>query len=85
MITQIKLSNGVYHRLPQDIRSTLETRKSLCALWQEITPLARNEWICWVTQAKKEETRERRLRIMVDKLTKGDKRPCCFAGCPHRK
>ena len=55
------------------------------ALWQGITPLARNEWICWITEAKKAETRARRITVGVSKLSSGMRRPCCWAGCPHRE
>lgn len=55
------------------------------AVWQDITSLARNEWVCWVTSAKKAETRARRIEVADSKLKSGMRRPCCFAGCPHRK
>ena len=54
------------------------------AAWEDITPLARNEFICWVTDAKKPETRARRIVIARDKLHKGERRPCCWIGCIHR-
>lgn len=54
------------------------------SLWTGITPLARNEWICWVTLAKKEDTRKRRIEVGIDKLRGGMRRPCCWPGCPHR-
>lgn len=78
------VSHGAVHKLPADMRKTLlETPKAL-EVWQDITPLARNEWICWVTSAKQQETRERRMRIMRENLSAGKRRPCCWAGCPHR-
>ena len=49
-----------------------------------ITALARNEWICWVTSAKKEETRAKRIKWGCENLSAGKRRPCCWAGCPHR-
>lgn len=51
----------------------------------DITPLARNEFICWVEDAKRAETRERRIDIACDKLSKGERRPCCWPGCAHRE
>lgn len=54
------------------------------ALWNDITPLARNEWICWITSAKKAETRQRRLELARIKLLEGMRRPCCWPGCKHR-
>ena len=52
---------------------------------EDITPLARNEWICWIIDAKKPETRTRRINIMLDKFFKGERRPCCWAGCKANK
>ncbi|MEN9647644.1 MAG: hypothetical protein RLY57_448 [Candidatus Parcubacteria bacterium] len=78
------LSQGTVHTVPTDMRKVLLSNAALHTLWQDITPLARNEWICWIQDAKKLETRERRISIMKDKLTKGMRRPCCWAGCSHR-
>lgn len=72
------------HELPGDLRRAIESDASAKRLWGDITPLARNEWICWVTSAKKEETRKRRIEVGIDKLRGGTRRPCCWAGCPHR-
>jgi uncharacterized protein YdeI (YjbR/CyaY-like superfamily) len=47
------LSSGTVHTLPKDFRSALTTSAPVMALWEDITPLARNEWICWVEDAKK--------------------------------
>jgi len=73
------------HALPADLRNMLASDESLRSLWEDITPLARNEWICWVTSAKKPETRKRRIEIGRSKMKSGMRRPCCWAGCPHRK
>ena len=72
------------HKLPLDFKKGISASKKAKLTWDDITPLARNEWICWVTSPKKSETRERRIRIGIDKLSKGDRRPCCWPGCPHR-
>lgn len=53
--------------------------------WEDITPLARNEWICWVESVKSEETRLDHIRRAREELIEGKRRPCCWAGCPHRK
>lgn len=79
-----KLPGGVAHTLPLDFRKAIESNTKVTALWRDITPLARNEWICWVTDAKKEETRKRRIEVGIDKMKKGMRRPCCWAGCTHR-
>jgi len=83
-VVKMKLSGGVVHKLPKDVREVLVSSDRVREVWQDITPLARNEWICWIEDAKKEETRERRIRVMIDKFAKGKRRPCCFAGCTHR-
>lgn len=78
------ISNGTVHKLPADLRKVLIATPKALLTWEDITPLARNEWICWIDSAKKLETRERRIAIMQDKFKKGERRPCCWAGCPHR-
>lgn len=72
------------HEIPKDVKDFIEGHKKILGFWQDITPLARNEWICWIISAKKDETRTRRMRIMKENLLKGKKRPCCWAGCSHR-
>ncbi len=79
-----KISNGTVHTLTKDIKDVLENTSRLTETWEDITPLARNEWICWITSAKKSETRNRRIKIMNENLLQGKRRPCCWAGCPHR-
>ena len=78
------LSTGVVHRIPSDMRKALLSSKNLQETWNSLTPLARNEWICWVTMPKKEETRKEHLRRMGEELRAGKRRPCCWPGCPHR-
>jgi uncharacterized protein YdeI (YjbR/CyaY-like superfamily) len=80
----VKIPAGVVHTLPQDLRKALVASHTAFVVWNDITPLARNEWICWVTSAKKAETRQHRIEVGIDKLTHGMRRPCCWAGCPHR-
>ena len=72
------------HKLPSDLQKGLSTNPKALGTWEDITPLARNEWICWIESAKKSETRIRRIRVGCSKLTSGMRRPCCWAGCPHR-
>jgi hypothetical protein len=54
-------------------------------LRNDMTPLARNEFICWVEDAKQQVTRERRIRRTQEELEEGMRRPCCWPGCSHRK
>lgn len=72
------------HKLPQDFKNKIFSNKVAKSLWEDITPLARNEWICFIVSAKKDETRERRILVALDKMNKGMRRPCCWAGCQHR-
>lgn len=80
-----EVPGGVVHRLPADLRTALLADATALDAWQDITPLARNEFICWVEDAKQAATRERRIQVAVDKLEKGQRRPCCWPGCPHRE
>lgn len=79
-----KVSNGSIHKIPTELQKTLAPALAALKTWEDITPLARNEWICWITSAKKSETRERRIKIAIENLTVGKRRPCCWAGCIHR-
>ncbi len=72
------------HAVPSDMRRALRSNISASLAWKSLTPLARNEWICWVISVKKKETREKHLRRLVEELNEGSRRPCCWAGCPHR-
>ncbi len=80
-----KLPGGVVHELPADLRETLVDNATALAAWQDITPLARNEFICWVEDAKQQKTRERRIRRTREELEEGMRRPCCWPGCSHRE
>lgn len=75
---------GTVHTTPKDWCTILCGNKQSKITWEDITPLARNEWICWIVSAKQQETRERRMTIAIENLAKGKRRPCCWAGCPHR-
>lgn len=80
----MKLSGGTVHNIPADMRKVLSASPKLTKTWEDITPLARNEWICLVTSTENPETRARRLERTRSQLTEGKRRPCCWAGCPHR-
>jgi uncharacterized protein YdeI (YjbR/CyaY-like superfamily) len=84
-MTNIPIGTGVVHLVPQDLRSVLQSNSTVLSLWNDLTPLARNEWICWITIVKKTETRTAHLKRLCADLQKGKRRPCCWAGCPHRK
>ena len=84
-MTNINISQGTVHELPDDLAEALTGTDGVLALWEDITPLARNEFICWVEDAKKPETRERRIRRTCEELLDGMRRPCCWPGCSHRE
>jgi Bacteriocin-protection, YdeI or OmpD-Associated len=84
MLTQTKLANGTVHKLPDDMKKAILADKQMLELWQDITPLARNEWICWTITCAKPETRAKHIKVMQDKMHKGERRPCCWVGCIHR-
>lgn len=64
--------------VPSDVQKTLDSSSKAKELWHDITPLARWDWIRWVRAVKTEETRKKHLEVMLDKLNKGMRRPCCF-------
>jgi uncharacterized protein YdeI (YjbR/CyaY-like superfamily) len=73
------------HTLPNDLRTALVANRIALEVWKDITPLARNEFICWVEEAKQQTTRERRIRRTQEELEEGMRRPCCWPGCTHRE
>lgn len=79
----MKPSNGIFHEIPLDLVNALEEHKVL-ELWEALTPIGRNEFICWVEDAKQAKTREKRINRTVEELKEGKKRPCCWPGCIHR-
>jgi uncharacterized protein YdeI (YjbR/CyaY-like superfamily) len=83
-MARTKISGGVVHELPADLRKALAAHAKALTAWEDITPLARNEWICWVESAKRAETRSRRIDWGISSLGAGKRRPCCWPGCAHR-
>lgn len=79
-----ELSNGVVHNVPADLRKALLAKPAAIKMWEDITPLARNEWICWVETVKRQETRDDHVRRVPKQLMEGKRRPCCWVGCMHR-
>jgi uncharacterized protein YdeI (YjbR/CyaY-like superfamily) len=78
------ISSGTAHALPPDLKKALASDPRARAKWEDITPLARNEWICWVISVKQAETRKDHVKRVVSELKEGMRRPCCWAGCMHR-
>jgi hypothetical protein len=79
-----KISGGVAHDLPADLRKALTSDPKALTAWEDLTPLARNEWICWVISVKKPETRLEHVGRVCPELKEGMRRPCCWMGCIHR-
>ena len=79
-----EIAAGAVHDVPADLKRALLARRRARSTWEDITPLARNEWICWVESAKREETRLARIERACADLINGKRRPCCWPGCPHR-
>ena len=84
-VSSQRLPGGVVHPLPADLREALRASSTALDAWNDITPLARNEFICWVEDAKQQTTRERRIRRTQEELEDGQRRPCCWPGCKHRE
>jgi hypothetical protein len=84
-VSSPRVPGGVVHKLPGDLRQALLANPAAHDAWNDITPLARNEFICWVEDAKQGVTRERRIRRTQEELEEGQRRPCCWPGCRHRE
>jgi hypothetical protein len=77
-------SQGTVHTAGEDLEAAVRSNPEVLALWESLTALARNEFICWVDDAKQEKTRRRRIQRTCEEILEGKKRPCCWAGCIHR-
>lgn len=78
------ISDGVVHRVPEDLRTALLSDDTVRKRWEDLTPLARNEWICWTITVKQAQTRENHIQRTIAELRQGKRRPCCWIGCIHR-
>jgi uncharacterized protein YdeI (YjbR/CyaY-like superfamily) len=83
-MTETHISPGVVHEVPDDLRDVFLSDPAALAKWEDITPLARNEWICWIESVKRPETRRQHIERARNDLKNGKRRPCCWPGCPHR-
>ncbi len=80
-----EISNGILHEVPGDMQKGLSSASGILLKWNNLTPIQRNEWICWVTIVKKAETRSAHISRLVEDLKEGIRSPCCWPGCPHRR
>lgn len=83
-MSKTTILGGTIHPLPTDLKQALSARPLALSKWQGLTPLARNEWICWNISVKQQKTREDHIRRTVTELQEGKRRPCCWIGCIHR-
>jgi len=79
----VTLDNAPVHeepdpRVPADLAKALVESPEAKALWAEITPIARLDWIHWIVSAKQAQTRKRRIADACDMLSSGKRRVCCF-------
>ena len=79
-----KIASGTAHEMPDDLKKALTSDKSALERWEDLTPLARNEWICWVVSVKQDATRKNHIQRTITELKEGKRRPCCWIGCIHR-
>lgn len=79
-----KILGGIVHEVPFDLKNILKSRSELLNLWNNLTPIARNEWICWINSVKKPETKKLHIERLCNDIFNGKKRPCCWSGCKHR-
>lgn len=77
--------SGVVHEVPDDIEKALKIDTNILERWNTLTPIQRNEWICWVTIVKKSKTRAEHIHRVINELKEGKRQPCCWPGCPHRR
>ena len=77
------ISGGLVHELPDDLAKALYD-KDIISTWETLSAIGRNEFICWIEDAKQEKTRVKRIARATEELLEGKKRPCCWAGCIHR-
>ena len=65
--------------VPEDLAIALAAApQEIRTLWQDITPMARWEWVRWVNATKNLDTRKRRVEVTISKMSSGKRRPCCF-------
>lgn len=73
------------HKIPADLKKAINSNLKTKESWESVTPIAKNEFACWIESAKQQETREKRIQRACEDLMNGKRRPCCWPGCIHRK
>lgn len=83
-MSKLKISQGIAHEVPEDLYIALNSDNLAVERWENLTPIARNEWICWCVTVKQSKTRKNHIERTVIELKEGKRRPCCWLGCVHR-
>jgi hypothetical protein len=83
-MTKEAIADGTVHKIPADLRKELIAAPAARVAWQSLTPLGRNEWICWTVTVKQQKTRDEHVKRVITELKEGMRRPCCWIGCIHR-
>lgn len=83
-MTKKEIATGVVHKVPAELKKALNSSSLIRNAWNDLTPLGRNEWICWITSVSKTETRTQHIERACKEIIEGKRRPCCWPGCPHR-
>jgi hypothetical protein len=82
--SQKQISRGVVHDVPADFKKALTSDPRALAAWEDITPLARNEWICWIESAKNQKLEAVGSSGAVQALRMENDAPVRWPGCAHR-
>lgn len=77
-------AQGTVHTASEDFERAVRADPIILDRWSALTPLGRNEFLCWVEDARQPATRQRRIARTCEELREGKKRPCCWVGCIHR-
>lgn len=83
-MAKVNIPGGTAHETPEDLIEALIQNTATFKIWESLTPLARNEWICWVISVKSDNTRKEHIKRVAKELSEGKRRPCCWLGCIHR-
>jgi uncharacterized protein YdeI (YjbR/CyaY-like superfamily) len=76
------MTAGTKEKVPKDLRNVLAANPGAKEKWEDLTPIARRDFISWIDAAKQPETRKRRIARTPDMLASGKRRPCCYARVP---
>lgn len=78
-VTPVAAADEPEPAVPADLKKALAAAPATARdAWSDITPLARRDWVQWITSGKKAETRAIRIEKACDMLANGKRRPCCF-------